>query len=438
MSTVLSLLGAIFLSLWVWQRRTAPHPEIPRKLAHIGMGVVTLSFPWLFRDVWPVWTLAILATSGLLAAHYSQPLRQGIGAVVNAVARRSAGDMYFPLAVAILFTLTGGSPLFYCVPLMLLVFSDAAAALIGVRYGRTPYSTTDGFKSVEGSIAFFVIGYFCTHIPLLLGSETGRAESLLIAGTLALLVTLMEGIAWAGLDNLIVPLAAFLLLRIFVHLDLYALTLRFGIAMGLVAGVLMLRHRAALIGDGLLGAALFGYAAWALGGRDWLLIPMTVFISYPLLSPPTAGNTQPIHGIAAVLGVCFGPALWLFLSQFGHWPALIQPFALAFCAHLAIIAYVRYRYDYPKRSARSLLVASTCLAWLIVYLPLLVAQGFPTTLLTGMALAPVGVLIALVGFSKLQPGLENCPSDALRWVRQGALATFGSLVGLVPGLVIHA
>ena len=48
---VLLALGVLLGGLTLCRRWAAPHPELLRKLLHAGMGLVTLSFPWLFDDV---------------------------------------------------------------------------------------------------------------------------------------------------------------------------------------------------------------------------------------------------------------------------------------------------------------------------------------------------------------------------------------------------
>src|SRR5439155_15297069 len=67
MGSVLAVLGALLAGLRLWQRRTAPHPELVRKLLHMGMGLVTLTFPWVFDTAWPVLLLASASVLGLLA-----------------------------------------------------------------------------------------------------------------------------------------------------------------------------------------------------------------------------------------------------------------------------------------------------------------------------------------------------------------------------------
>src|SRR5439155_15300388 len=120
----------------------------------------------------------------------------------------SLGEVYFPIAVAVLFVLYLQEPpeprarrlVLYCVPVLLLTLADALAALVGITYGRLKYPTADGSKSFEGSIAFFTCAFFCVHVPLLLFTDTKRAETLLVALLLAWLATLFESVAWNGLD----------------------------------------------------------------------------------------------------------------------------------------------------------------------------------------------------------------------------------------------
>ena len=58
MALVLAALGLSFAGIALWQHLAAPHPELPRKLMHVLMGLVASSFPWLFDSAWPVLLLA--------------------------------------------------------------------------------------------------------------------------------------------------------------------------------------------------------------------------------------------------------------------------------------------------------------------------------------------------------------------------------------------
>ena len=54
MGAVLATGVGMMFGLSVYQARRVPHPELSRKLLHIGNGFLALSFPWLFETAWPV------------------------------------------------------------------------------------------------------------------------------------------------------------------------------------------------------------------------------------------------------------------------------------------------------------------------------------------------------------------------------------------------
>ncbi|MES2569384.1 MAG: hypothetical protein V4710_04940, partial [Verrucomicrobiota bacterium] len=310
---VMVLLGCLMTGLSLLQRRMAPHPELVRKGMHIGMGLVTVTFPWIFTDAWPVILLAGIAIVSLLAVRFYRPVNATLGSVLGAVERTSLGELYFPVAVATVFWLADGDKLLFCVPILILSLADAACALIGVRYGHSRYKTSDGEKSVEGSIAFFLVAFFSTHIPLLLFTSIGRVETLLISLALGFLVMLMEAVAWRGLDNLFIPLTSYLLLRIYSTLGVGELFIRFAVMVMLTAVVIPLRRRSTLNGSAALCAGMLCYIAWALGGLPWLIAPLAGLAAYPTLSPLNPQIVREIN-VHTVLRVMAGPMLWLTLS----------------------------------------------------------------------------------------------------------------------------
>ena len=214
------------------------------------MGLVTLALPWLFVATWPVLLLAAAFTCFLIALRYSPALRRLLGGVIDGVARDSMGEICFPVAAGLVFLLSAGDPLLFCIPMLVLALADAAAALVGARYGTLLYATADGHKSVEGSLAFLVVAFLCSHITLLLFTDTGAAECLAIALAMALLVMLLEAIAWGGLDNLFIPLGAFFLLKAFLQLELIALEFSVALAIVLTVCSLLLCRPRSVTGRG--------------------------------------------------------------------------------------------------------------------------------------------------------------------------------------------
>jgi phytol kinase len=438
---VLAILGGLLGSLRLYQKLGTPHPEMLRKCLHVGMGLVAISFPWLFDSAWPVLVLGALSLVGMAAMRLIKVLSDSVGMVVGSVGRFSLGEIYFPVAIAVqwLLYLYATAPseylvLLYCIPLLLLTLADAAAALVGVKYGSQKYETSDGMKSAEGSLAFFLCAFLCVHVPLLLGSNTGGAETLAIALLLALVAMLFEAIAWAGLDNLILPLVGYLLLRIYLGLSLEDLELRLAVAGGMMVFALACRTQTTLLGSALLGASLVGYLSWALGGWRWIIPPLTVFLGHTLLSPRTTANSQRIHDIHSVIAVSAVGLFWLFIYRLLDQPetGYVYLFTLSFAVQLGMIAVARLGYDYPRLPAVWLLGICILQGWGLIMLPYLAFALSEPHGLACVAWALGGVTLATLGFYFLQPNVRDCPADRPRWLRQAALGALGSAVGLVP------
>jgi phytol kinase len=430
-------LGTLLVVLRAWQRKYSPNPEVVRKLAHVGTGLVTLSLPYLFHSAWPVFLLCGLSIAGMLAIRLIGPLKQGLGTVLHGVARSSGGEIYFPVSVAILFPLAKGNVLLFVIPILILTFADAVAALTGGRYGLTHYYGAGGEKSAEGSVAFFMVAFLSTHVPLLLMTDTERGKTLLIGLCMGLTAMLLEAIAWRGLDNLFIPLGGFILLKVYLGLENRALISRVCVVLGLVILLHIFRRHATLDTTALLGAAFVGYVVWAVGGWKWLVPPLALFVSYPLLSPRNPRNTARIHDIRAVLCVSSAGLLWLYLSRVFGAPEYFFPFTTAIAAHLAIAGVARLRCDCPSRPLRSVLVQSILLGWSIVFLPYFIVQGYSRLAMEQCGIASIAVAAATLIFNSTQPGMEDCPTDGPRWFRQGYIVLVISAAAGAVAVIVN-
>ena len=429
---ILCALSALMAGANVFQRRCAPHPEVVRKLLHLGMGLLSLSLSWLFTSPWPVLVFVALTVLGMLVLRISTPLRTQLGRVIHGVPRPSLGEVYFPLSVGVIFFLSRGDPFLFGIPILVLALADAVAALVGIRYGQLRYATAEGDKSAEGSLAFFTVAFLSTHIPLLLFTGTGRAESLLIALTLGLLVMLLEAVSWSGLDNLFIPLGGFILLKTYLTMDVPHLAARLGVTVILVAFVLFWRRRTTLNDSALLGAALVGYACWALGGWRWMVAPFTLFVVYALLSPRTARTNWRLHDIHSVVSITSVSLLWLFLARTLGRAEFFYPYTLGYAIHLAIMGIARLKHDYPRLPDPVVLSTAVVKSWLLLFLPFVLLEGFTAKILLMVLGGFVGTALGGIAFYTIQPGLDDCPADAPRWVRQAGIAATASVLSLVP------
>ncbi|MEO1146727.1 MAG: hypothetical protein AAFY26_14165 [Cyanobacteria bacterium J06638_22] len=473
---VLSALLGLMLGLRVWQRARSPNSELVRKLVHIPMGLLTLSFPWLFTSPWSVTVLGSLAIGFLVSLRLVVPLAKRLGKVLGSVERRSLGEVYFTISIVTVFWMSSLSDvpateqrLLFIIPMLILTLADAVAALIGVRYGQTRYTTDEGFKSAEGSLAFFMVAFFSVHIPLLLFSTTGRAETLMIAIILGLLVMLLEAIAWRGLDNLFIPMGSFLLLNAHLTMTISELVWRLVATVLLVLLGLAWRPNTTLNDSAILGVAFVGYIAWMLGGFPWLLPPLLLFLTYPWFVPWTTApedtatqsklptrrwfdtelGPQPgkIHTVVAVLSVSAAGLLWLVLasledggsSLLGDRPPLLYPYTLAYAVNLALIGVAGISSRHYWKPKHWFAVARFSLqAWLIVSLPMLVLVFGVSTMagLSTLLTFPL-VWLAAIAFFLLQLYMRRYCNDVSSFICRAIFSTLFSILGYIPIMLLH-
>jgi phytol kinase len=426
MGVMLGAFLALYALLHLYTRFTAARPETTRKMFHTGSGVLTLAFPFLFREPWPVLALTGASALFIAAIKFLPSLRARAGGVANRVDRSTLGEIYFPLSVALLFWLTRGEdPLLFVIPILVLTFADATCALVGGRYGLTPY--VGASKSLEGSVAFVVIAFFCIHVPLLLWSGVGRAESLLIATTLALLVMVLEGSAWRGLDNLFIPIGGYFLLRAYLDMDAAALAARLLVTSGLVALIIIARRKTTLGDDSLAAGAFLCYLAWASMGWPWLVGPFAILLGYRWLSPPTEDNSRRMHGVAAILSIWAPAVLWLVLGRALSDPSLLLPYTVVFAAQLAMFGISRLAFQFPARRLDAIFARVVVTSAAIVLIPFVLATGRDVATVARALSTLPAVAAGAALFVRAQPDIRNAEATPRRWITQGAAAALASL-----------
>jgi phytol kinase len=433
---VLALLGLAFLLLRLFEKHRSPHPEVLRKLMHVPMGLITASFPWLFDQVWPVLLLAASSLAVLVLVRSGFSATRSVRGVLHGVERSSWGELLFPVSVALLFVLAQGDPLLYSVPILILALADAVAALIGVYYGQTQFKTLEGSKSIEGSFAFFIVAFLCVHVAVLLFTDTGRVESLLIGLLMGIIVMLFEAVAWRGLDNLFIPVASFALLKSYLDADAMDLSVRLVVILLLGVFLMFWRRRSTLDDSALIGAGLVAYGAWAVGDLYWLLVPVSVFVVATLLAQRMqADGRKPIHTVYALLSVA-GPGLaWLVLNRNGGSADLFFAYAVAFSAHLTMFGVSYAHYGLGHLSVPRITPAILQGVGVLV-LPYLLMWGLDWRLLTAVGLGTVLLASAGILFLRLQPALDDCPATADRWIRQALIAGGISLLAWLSVAVV--
>lgn len=418
-------IGAAFLAVFgaaeLWKRAGAPPAEWTRKAVHVGGGLVALSLPWVLRSHWTV--LALGAAFALIIAGTR---RLGLLGSVHGVERRSEGGLYFPAAVYLLFLLAADRPVFYLVSLLALVVSDALAALVGTSYGRHTFAVETDRKSLEGSAVFLLATFLAAHLPLLLLTDLGRAESVLVAAQLALLVTIFEAISMRGNDNLIVPLGTYLLLLKMTTKSAAFLALQLVAQLGILVLLVILAWRVRFLTfSGTIAASLFFYAAWSLGGPAWVVAPaagMAALAVVLRLTREKRGTPSPRYRLLATFYTALVPGALLLANNLLetqlHHPVLSRgdPFypwyVGALAAHLALLARV----------------FSEGTPWLGRFLP---RPALAAWAVGALAVVPAGILAlpgafstAGVAFALVLPGLALAAYEPAcrrrEWPREGA------------------
>jgi phytol kinase len=423
---VLACALAMLLLLRLYRKWMDTEGEWVRKLAHIGTGLLSITLPWIFSTRLPIFIICGASIALLLAMRYLSPVRNRMSGVLDGVARESRGEIYFPVSVALLYQFSQGSKLLYAVPLVVLTLADTVAALTGAEYGKHGYSAAGEKKSIEGSVAFFCAAFFSVNVALVVFSEVGRIETLLISLDIALIVMLLEAIAWRGLDNIFIPLGVFILLRLYLVMSLGQLWNRFRVASALVLLVTAYGRKTTLQGSALLAAALVLYVSWALGGWQWLIPPVMFLLAYSLFFPGKIMQQDRIHNVYAVFSISSVGLAWLFLFRFWQQPRLLYPYTLAFAINLALISW---NLLYPRfSSARLVMIACIVASWALMFIPYVLIENWSSFSLLQAAIALALCALSFAVFYFFEPRRDGIyRAGRGRWLRQFGIVLFSTL-----------
>ena len=457
--TVFSPLGGLAVALAVeaaaialvrWgQRRRGLSPRAARKALHVATSAVALALPWLFDAVWPVVVLAAVGVATGLLSRALPGVRRALAPALRAAGPDTVGDLAFPVAVAVLYALAAADVVLYVVPLLLLGLADPAAA---VAEGRR--RDGDGV-SREAAVAFAAVAFLCVHVPLLVFTPVGRAESLWLSAIVAVLVTLLRAASWRGLDNVFVPLGAYAVLVRLLTLSAPFLA-GHALALAVLVGTAAALRRASTVGgDGVLGVALVAYLLWALGGTAWLLTPALFYILYDRAWPggslaesggdPDDARDERPHTVQHVLSVAAVGMVWLVASR-ALGAELLAPFCLAWGISFGFTGVERMRRSRPRWRAARMGVEAAWRGALVTTAPL--ALVWALRVLAGTPAAPPrlgGALLAVAAVSALAVGagaavlarwgrvIDDESSDFAGRVYRAALVLPLSALGLVAG-----
>lgn len=403
--------------------------EVARKSVHMALGLACLGFPWWFTNPAPVWWIAAFATILLTLIRCIPTWRAGFGTKLHGVARPSYGDLLFGPAVAAVFHLSGSNAFLFCIPIGILTLADAAGAIGGTRWGKHRYGSGDGFKSIEGSLAFFATAACCVLFPLWLGGATTFWTALWIGLILGLLSMMAEGLADRGFDNLVIPLGCHFVIARLIDLEAGPLSWRFAVAVFFLILVLTGSRWSTLSGGALLGCALLGYACAILADFRFILPPVGVFLCHVL----TTRKHQLVgifnHRLDAVLAHAIGCLPWAIVVERDLIPAntALAGISFAMATQLGILTMATHWRLHNKPAALPRALAKGWLAAALPGLLFLWPGSSALALAVGFAV-PASVLGVLI-FRYGNPVTH--PHQTRLWMQYGFVALLTSLPALL-------
>jgi phytol kinase len=197
-------LSFILAIAWMVNRFANPHPELTRKIVHIGTGNVILFAWWLDMPAYLGIAASILASAVTLLS-FLLPVLPGI----NSVGRRSLGTFFYAVSIGVLVAWFWDlqQPQYAALGILIMAWGDGFAALVGQRIGKHKYEIFGGHKSWEGSFTMFLVSYIVC-ILIFLSVQGNIWQTWAISTIVAVVATALEAFSFLGIDNITVPIGS--------------------------------------------------------------------------------------------------------------------------------------------------------------------------------------------------------------------------------------
>lgn len=185
---------------WVQLRRPLPR-FVFRKFLHALIGTVTLFMTTLFHSRgWATVPPALFA-----ALNASPKLRAYVPGLAED-ATEARGLWTFPLGVCLVYLLfwDEGQNGAVLAGIAALSFGDPAAALVGTRWGQRRYTRWAHGRTVEGSLAFFLVA--AVAVGTVAAACPGGPAPLRAGVGCGIVGAIAEAFSPAGVDNVTIPI----------------------------------------------------------------------------------------------------------------------------------------------------------------------------------------------------------------------------------------
>lgn len=181
-----------------------------RKFLHIMIGNLPFVIPFFTLSIFPVLVAAPFIIVTFLASPYSpfkKSSRKLKGLADITEEGHQLGLVFYAISYTFLAFFFASKPYIIAAGILPMAYGDAAASMVGEKYGRRKYRLV-AEKSLEGSAAMFLFSFaslaaslvfFSVFYPLPLFCDG------LAALAVAIVSTVVEGFSPMGFDNLTVP-----------------------------------------------------------------------------------------------------------------------------------------------------------------------------------------------------------------------------------------
>ena len=369
--------------------------ELKRKIFHIAMGIMVLSFPYIFKNRNSVVIIGLLSILMFMVIKYTN-LKKSIGTILYSVDRESFGEIFFALSVVLIFYWSRGDKITYSIPILILTFADSAAALVGKRYGKKNLAQlNEDSKSIEGSFMFFIVAFVITLVPLLLYTEVGREETLIISAIVGFNVSLIEMIAHSGNDNLLIPLTTYSFLTTYMGESTIVLKKHL-IILGVMFLLVTIANRIKTWSTlALVEALIVGYLTIILYGTYALIAPLILFLTcmrFPKMKESEKGNLYDARIIET--NVLIGVSICVMAMILNLKKELFMIYSLCYSMHLSVNSFVRFKYYFNYSDNKSIILAFLK-GFAFIFIPSLIIerQVFKTSQPWYMLISEIALLL---------------------------------------------
>ncbi len=427
---VLLALIALLIVIRSLGKRYKWHSEWQRKILHVGLGLTSLIFPWIFEHLWEVLVVCTTAIMILLTIRHAPILRRGVGKSIYGVKRFSLGELLFAVSIAFLFWAHQGNVVLYIIPLAILTLSDAAAAIVGTFYGKRLFRVIEGTKSWEGTLTFSIATSLILATMLYVLTDLSLLALLLIATTFAVLGALIEAFSWYGLDNFFIPIGSFLFLHTFLDQGELRLLYQLLFLMVLVVIGLVTNRMSQLDTHAIIGVVVFSYLFGVVGGIEWFIAPAVVLICHLILVRLHKDEGQ--YNFEAVISIISSGFIWLLMDQVFSMPYSFFLFVASLAVHLQVMVLLRLEAYYNKAAKPNLILLVSLVCSSLILSTYFVFHGINQQILI---LCGYAILVMFIAGILLPIKFDRFSTE--RWIAEGILSFGVSGSVLIPILIME-